>query len=400
MRSRPVLYTLVLLAACGGGDASAPDAAVDAEVTADAPSGCMRTPAAPDRARFVVISHPFDSAGAAAPVFEVLDLSPTGALTRPQLPRTFSLAKRASFGTIEFTPDGEVGLVALENGHLGVFRLDAVGAPTVVQAGFAGSFYADRIVIDPRGDRAWIVDGNTRGNGGGIYLVTIACDGTITDRGLVAAADLPGGLAFTGDGRAVVPASNILDVTTSGLDAHLLRWGDAPSVLGGADAFGDDDAIIGGSALTSDGRVFLVGDKSSFANVPNRIAVVGVGASALTPLNVIAPLEDPEAIATSPFGDVAIVTSAFGDAIFVLDTGGTAGAWRIRGQVSYIQGSPMLPGDLAKLSRGMLNGHVFVSENVSIRHLAFRTSGAVEDLGSLQLGSGLQNISGAIGATP
>ncbi len=402
MRSRLLAYPLIALGivACGGDDAAAPDAGTDAEVTPDAPAGCMRTSAAPDRPRFVVISHPFNAAGDASPTFEVLDLSATGALTRPQPPRTFSLAKRASFGTIEFTPDGEIGLVALDDGHLGVFRIDAAGTPTVVDASFAGGFYADHVVIDPRGDRAWIVDGNTRENGGGIYVVTIACDGTLSEGGLVAAANLPGGLAFTVDGRAVVPARNILDVTTAGLDAHLLRWSDAPSVLGGADAFGDDEAIVGGSALTSDGKAFLVGDKSSFASVPNRVAVVGVGAASLTPLTVITPLEDPEAIATSPFGDVALVTSAFGDAIFVLDTGGTAGAWRVRGQVTYVQGSPMLPGDMAKLARGMLNGHVLVAENVSIRHLAFRPSGAVDDLGSLQLGSGLQNIAGVIGVTP
>jgi hypothetical protein len=41
-----------------------------------------------------------------------------------------------------------------------------------------------------------------------------------------------------------------------------------------------------------------------------------------------------------------------------------------------------------------------VSENVSVRQLAFRTGGVVEDLGSLAFGSGLQNIGGAIGVTP
>lgn len=400
MRSRPFAAVLMILVACGGDDAAVLDGGGDAAVTSDAPAGCMRTAASPDRPRFVVISHPYNAAGDSSPMFEVLDLSTTGALTRPQPPRTFSLAKRASFGTVEFTPDGEVGIVALEDGHLGVFQLDAAGTPTVVQASFAGSFYADQIVMDPRGDRAWIVDGNTRENGGGIYLVTIACDGSVSDRGLVAAANLPGGLAFTVDGRALVAARNILDVTTPGLDAHLLRWSDPPSVIGGVDAFGDDEAIVGGSALTSDGKTFLIGDKSAFASVPNRVAVVGVGPTALTRSTVLTPIEDPDSIATSPFGDIALVTSAIGDAIFVLDTGGTAGAWRVRGEVNYVQGSPMLPGDIAMVSRGMLNGHVFVSENVSIRHLAFRASGEVEDLGSLQLGSGLQNISGVIGVTP
>jgi hypothetical protein len=393
---------LVLVLACGGDDAASPDAGgIDAPRTPDAAEGCVRMPAAADRPRFVVISHPYDTAGERAPVFEVLELSAAGALTRAQPPRLFSLAKRASFGTVEFTPDGQVGMVPLEDGTLGVFRLDAAGIPTVVHAGLTGSFYATKVVIDPRGDRAWILEGNTRGNGGGIYLATIACDGTLTDQGLVAAADLPGALAFTSDGRAVVAARDILDANTPGNDVHLVRWTDTPASIASANAFVEADEIIGGAALTTDGATFLVGDRSGFASAPNRIAVVGVGATTLTPISVISPLEDPNAIATSPFGDVAVVTSAFGDHIFVLDKGGTNGSWRNRGPVAYLGAvRPMLPGDLGMISRGMLNGHIFVSENVSVRHLAFRANGMVEDLGSLQLGMGLDNIAGAIGVTP
>ncbi|MDB4961790.1 MAG: hypothetical protein JWP01_1789 [Myxococcales bacterium] len=395
---------LVLVLACGGDDAASPDGGggggSDASVASDAPTGCMRTTAAADRPRFVVISHPYDAAGERAPVFEVLELSAAGALTRVQPPRLFSLAKRASFGTVEFTPDGQVGIVALEDGSLGVFRLDAAGMPTVVHAGLTGSYYATKVVIDPRGDRAWILEGNTRGNGGGIYLVTIACDGTLTDHGLFAAADLPGALAFTNDGRAIVGARDVLDANTEGNDIQLVRWTEPPTAVAGVDVFGADESV-GGAALTADGATFLVGDRSGFGAAPNSVAVVGVGASSLSKVGVITPLEDPNAIATSPFGDVAIVTSAFGDHIFVLDKGGTNGAWRSRGTVPYLNGvRPMLPGDLATVSRGMLQGHVFVSENVSVRHLAFRASGMVEDLGSLQLGSGLDNISGVIGVTP
>jgi hypothetical protein len=61
---------------------------------------------------------------------------------------------------------------------------------------------------------------------------------------------------------------------------------------------------------------------------------------------------------------------------------------------------PELPTDIATIDHGMLRGHVLVSENVSIRHLAFRSDGRVDDLGSLAFGSGLANISGAIGVTP
>src|SRR5512140_577985 len=165
-------YLVLVAAACSDHKAAAPvDAAPD--VAVDGVSSCARSPAAADRTRFVVIAHPYTAAGDASPAFEVLQLSATGQLTRFASPRTFMLATRTPFGVIAFTPDGKVGIVAMDDGNLGVFALDADGNPTVVQASFHGSFYADRVVMSPAGDRAWIIDRNTRANGGGIYQVEI-----------------------------------------------------------------------------------------------------------------------------------------------------------------------------------------------------------------------------------
>jgi hypothetical protein len=349
----------------------------------------MAAPA--DRDRFVAVSHPYDAAGGQAGGYEVLALSQVGALTRPGGKFTMG---RAVVGTIAFTPDGEVGLAALDNGKLGVFRLDATGAPTVVHAEFEGSFYASRVIVEPRGDRALVLDGNTRENGGGVYLVTIGCDGAITDHGLLVAAKNPGGVDVSGM-RALVASSE------PGASVQMVDYGGTPAVAASVDAFGDDLAIIGGTALSYDGTVFLVGDVSQFSGVPTRVAVVGVDGglhASLSPRGTIA-LEDPAAIAASPFSNVAVVASAFGDALFVLDDDGPTG-WRVRGQVAYTGASPKLPSDLAAIDRGALRGHVLVSENVGVRHLAFGTDGSVTDLGSLAFGSGLDNISGAIGVTP
>jgi len=399
MRSATLLSFAILVPACGGGGSTADDV-----VTPDAPPagvdgalGCPRTAGPADGPRSVVVSHPYDAAGGQAPTWEVLDLSATGELTRATPPRTFTMG-RATAGAVAFTPDGEVGLVAQEDGTLGVFRLDPGGIPVVVDAGFDGGFYATRVIVDPAGDRAWILDGNWRENGGGIYGVTIGCDGALTATGLLVPSKLPGALAITGT-TAVVAAQDVADSALHD-DVHLVSWGAAPTAMSGVDAFGDDNAIIGGAALTSDGATFLVGDVSQFSGVANRVAVVHVGSTELAARSVITPVEDPEAIVASPFGDVALVASAFGDALFVLDTGGPAGAWRVRGEVAYVGGSPQLPGDLAMIDRGTLRGHVLVAENVSVRHVAFRQTGAIEDLGSLAFGGGLEQIAGAIGVTP
>jgi len=91
-------------------------------------------------------------------------------------------------------------------------------------------FYASRVVMDPSGERAWVVDGNWRENGGGIYGVRIACDGTLTDEGLRVAAKLPSALAFLPGGHAVLAATDALD-SPAGEDLHVLDWA-APARLG------------------------------------------------------------------------------------------------------------------------------------------------------------------------
>lgn len=393
-----VLCAAILIAGCGDDGASPGD--VDASVAPDAgASGCPRAPAAADRVRHVVVAHPYTPSGDSSPVFEVLDLSADGMLSRPSPPRTFSLGDRAPFGVIAFTPDGKVGLTPLDNGKVGVFSLDDAGTPTVIDPAFAGSFYADRIVIDPGGERAWIVDRNTRENGGGIYEVAIGCDGALTDRGLVAAAKSPGGLAFAGT-RAIVPAREILTSPTSGVDVHLLDWSATPSVIGGGDVFGDDDQVFSGFALSHDGKTVFIGDSNFGGN--NRVGIAGVGASTITPLAVIPDITDPSGIAASPFGDVALVTSSQppNEGIYVLDTGGPNGTWRKRGELAYAGGASELPGDLAMIERGQLAGRVLVSELSRIRQVAFRAAGTVEDVGSLTFPDGLEQICGAIGVTP
>ena len=386
-----------VLAGCDGDDVHTllPDAALG-----DAAGACPRTPAAADRGRFVVIAHPYDTAGNASAAFEVLQLSATGALTRFSPPRTFTLGKRAPFGVIAFTPDAKVGFVALDDGKVGVFTLDADGNPTVVDMGYEGTFYAQRVVVDASGDRAWIVDRNTRANGGGIYQVAIGCDGKLSGDTLVAAASSPGGLAFTGT-HAVVPARDILSSPTAGDDVHLLDWSSSPTLIGGGDAFGDDDTIFSGFALSHDGGTAFVGDSNVVG--ANRVGIVSVSATDIAPLAVITTnITDPSGIAASPFGDVAIVTSSQppGEGIYVLDNGGTNGAWRNRGEVTYVGGAAQLPGDVVTIEPGTLSGSVLVSELSNVRRLMFHSDGSVTDEGSLALGSGLQNIAGAIGVTP
>lgn len=402
---RRVHHLLFLLAACGGSSHDTPMAdAPQGDGSGSGSAGCPRMPGADDKPRHVVVSHPYDDSGNGAPVFEVLDLSETGELTRAQPPRLFSLAKRASFGTVELTPDGRVGVVALEDGTVGAFELADDGSVTVTEMGKQGAGYIEKLVMSPQGDRVWGLDPDTVGNHGGVYEFGIGCDGTLEDHGAIVTGDVPRALVLAGS-QAVLTARSVFDQTPGANDTHLLDWSSMPTALASVDAFpgvdssGLDAAIVGGAALTSDGKAVLIGDTAAadLSNTPNRVAVVSVGAGTLTPVTVLSPLEDPESIVTSPYGNVAVASSAFGDALFVIDD---QGGWRIRGQVTYTGGHPQLPGDMVELHRGGLLGHVFVSENVAIRHLVFHQDGSVEDLGTLDFGDALSAINGVIGVTP
>ncbi|MEO6775347.1 MAG: hypothetical protein ABI467_20455 [Kofleriaceae bacterium] len=403
---RRTIFLLVLVG-CGGNDAAGTHPVQDAMPMLDgAGSGsattCGRT-LAPDGARHVVVSKPYTAASDPAPTYEVLALSAAGELTRPPTPATFAMHNTSS-GAIQFTPDGKVGLVPQQDGTVGVFALAGDGTPSVIDPGFGmGMFSASRVVVDPSGDFAYVLDSDTTANGGGIYALRLGCDGTPSLIGKLAAASTPNGLVLAGDRAFVATGQSVLDAPT-GNEAVMLHWSgalSAPTVDTSSDAFGDDNAIVGGFALSADHKTLLIGDTNAFSGVPNRVGVVSVGADLLVPATVLTPIADPEAIATSPFGNVAIVTStADGDSIYVLDDGGTNHAWRIRGKVAYAGAGPMLPGDVATIDRGDLEGHVLVAELSSIRQLAFHDDGSVVDLGSLQFGAGVDQILGAIGVTP
>src|SRR5688500_6626106 len=100
---RSLLVALVLVGGCGddgGGGITGGDSGTDA-------TSCTRRPPAADRARHVIVSHPYAPGGEMrSNAWEVLDLSETGTLSRPA--RTFEMG-RAIVGEIAFTLDGRIG---------------------------------------------------------------------------------------------------------------------------------------------------------------------------------------------------------------------------------------------------------------------------------------------------
>jgi DNA-binding beta-propeller fold protein YncE len=380
-------------------DGSSPgkDGGPGQDAGSDAAVACPRTAAPADRPRKVVISHPFLESGDKATGYEVLDLSAAGELTRPTTPVAFSMGTSLD-APIVFTPDGEVGLVAQDDGSIGVFRMAESGGPVVVHAAFEGGFYAGGIVLAPDGSHGWVLDGNTGDNGGGVYEIAIGCDGTLTSRGLV----IPGGgaramaLLPSDPTKALLAAKQAFD-SSAGMDVHLVDLA-AHKGLGSIAAFGDGDAIASSLAITPDGKNALVADNGLTAG--NRIAVVAL-TPALAPVSILST-PYPAAVVTSPFGNAAIALNGdASDAIHVLSYDASKPApFVITGELAYKFAKPELPSTASMIDRGALRGTVLVSENLGVRKLVFGADGTVTDVAQLAFPDGIANIVGVVGVQP
>jgi hypothetical protein len=170
-------------------------------------------------------------------------------------------------------------------------------------------------------------------------------------------------------------------------------------VLGSADAFGDDEAIFAGAALSPDDAWLMIGDNSMFSGVANRVAVLSVEPQGLTARQVL-DVDDPVDLLVSPWGDRAAVLSGYSNAVFEISLqGGQAGPWRLEGEIAYDGASPQLPAAAAMVERGGQRGLVLLTENQGVRRLRF-SEGALQDLGLQRFGSGIEAIPGALGVQP
>jgi hypothetical protein len=377
------------------------DAGEDTEEEDGAANPCPRLPGPEDTDRKVVVSHPYDASAGASGIFEVLDLSAAGSLTRPGV--TFEMS-RSGGGEIAFTPDGEVGIAVHDDGTLGVFRIDASGIPEVIHASFSGAFYASRVVMDPSGERAWVLDSEWRApdGSGGIYSVRIGCDGSLAEEGLIAPAKLPYTLNFLpGDpGSVVVAARDILD-EAEGPDVYLLRWSLAPEVMLGTDVFPDNGQIVSSAAVTADARYVVIADNNMFTP-PNRVAAVEILDGGLRAAQILTAINDPVAAVASPWTTPILVVSGFDDALFVLDYDPSSASSPLTGarEMGYSGASPQLPGTAVMIDRGSLRGRVLVTEVSGVRQVQFAADGSIADLGLTDFGSGYENMPGSIGVQP
>ncbi|MEM9189954.1 MAG: hypothetical protein AAGF12_12300 [Myxococcota bacterium] len=368
-------------------DAEVPDAPIpDRSVPdADLPPE-PREPKAADRVRYVVVSQPFSDAGEQNR-YGVLELGTDGTLasTGP----SFEMG-RITVGSIAFTPDGEVGIVAQNDGSLGVFRLDDAGTPTVVHRAFSGAFYASTVVMGPEGLYAYVLDTQFRTSGGGVYRFPIGRDGSLSAPELILPAQLPAGFFLTDDGAsALVVAKDAVDAPTDAFDLHRVSLEDPPTRAASLKMF-QGEYIVGAAAVWRD-QFVLVGDNCAFCG-PNQVAVAKVSTVEPSFAGAV-QIEDPIAIITSPFEDLALVMSGFGNAVFVLER---LEPLSMPTELAYNGDGPALPGGAVMIERGTLTGLILMAENQGVRRIRLREGRIIEDLGR----TSTEFVVGAIGVQP
>lgn len=346
----------------------------------------------------MVVGHGFDQQGNKGTDYEVLTLSSQGALTRNG--KHFAMGNPTD-REIVFTPDGELGFAVQDDGTIGVFRLHADGTVDVLEAHHQGTYYADRVVMSPAGDHFFVVDPDFQASGGGIYRVDIGCDDGLIEKGLVVATKSASDLVSLGADEVVLAAKEVPSVTVGDTVARIDLSEASPTAKASAHPFVDVDAIVSDLALTHDGKFALIGDNSGFSATPNSVSFIPVTAAGLGTAASVGDLEDPFAIATSPFDDAAIVVSGFGDALFVLGYDPSKAApFTTKGELTYKTTGPQVPGATTMVGRGTLAGRVMIADVRGVYQAQFAGQGVVTDLDIVDFGGGTENTVSSIGVVP
>ncbi len=406
-----VVSLLVSALACGGSDdaASAPPAGDDAGTTPGRdgstgdggsqvdppPSPCPRTPKPDDHVRKVVVSHPFLESGKAK-TYEVYELSETGTLSKTG--QTFEMAP--AYSEIVFTPDGKVGFVAQDDSTIGIFAFDETGKVKVVNPGFSGQFSAGRLVVSRDGQYLYVLDPNTESNGGGLRRMQIACDGSLTDEGLV----VTGGTAHVmsllpGDPDRAVLVSYKAGDSPANTYAHRIDLTQKPAKrLASGAVFDDSDAIASSIAITQDGKFALVtenGFSKGSRMAPVALSDMSKRATIATP--------NPAGVVLSPWGNALLLMNSDGeDALRVVkyDPTNDAAPFTVGAEISTKSGKTELPSIAKVIERGKLKGRVLVAEVSAVRQLAFAADGSITDVDAKLESPGTTGIIGSLGVEP
>lgn len=391
--NRALFFAALVFASCSD-ITPLPDSGIDIP-DAGRVTDCF-APSPADGPRRLVASHPVSNDGGQDDNrFEVFDVSSTGAVTVTG--KQFRMGTASDYvSPIAFTPDGRVGFAPHDDGKIGVFRFEGDDV-VVVHAAFDPEISAKKVTFLAESQKLLVVDFNALANGGGLYTFDVACDGSLSNRQLLLAADVPTSVV-TFDGKALVAARSVGTSATM-QDVHLVDLA-SKTVLSSATGFPDRDAISASISISRDRRLVAVPDFNAFAG-GNRVGFLELNGNTLTSRGVL-DVSSAIAVAFSPFADRALVVRSDSTSNFMsADWNATTLTGFTLNSFDYVHAKPQLPGIPTMITRGALEGRVFVGTLDSIRQVQFERDGRITDVSNTRAsGTDLEQIIGVIGITP
>jgi DNA-binding beta-propeller fold protein YncE len=241
-----------------------------------------------------------------------------------------------------------------------------------------------------------VVGSNVSVDTSGVYVVRVACDGTLTHdeeagHGLrlsTSIAPLPGGRALLLGGQtAFDPIDND--------DTRLLSLGPPVTELAAYDLWSD---AVGATriAASPDGALVAVPNNSMFSSLSGTVKLFSVAGDVVTELDTATGLQTPSELLFSPDGSLLLVSDWEADAVHVFD----------------VSGDTLEPGDavsgvglaehLAMVSRGASAGLVLAAATNAVGNIQLLqiSAGAVTRVGQLDLGDGIDDIPWTLAVQP
>lgn len=395
----------------GGGSSGATSSSSGGPDTPD----CHATPQPDDALRFAVASRPYTALNDAGSAemgrrFSVFSLSSAGVVAGLE---DFELGGYNTAGRIAFTPDGRIGAVALESrtqgdrGTVGVFRLDDAGRVTVVHANYKAAFFANDLAFSPDGSFLYVADSQTPENGGGLYAIPVACDGTLGQATRVTESTGTTPPVWAPDAKAAAPWRALVGADAlagAGPDDGLHTFtfdGPTATRVASADPFGQQ-TLVQEIAWAPDATHALVVAPNPSVGGPR---LIGVRLTNDTPaLDEAFDLPGVETAAASPYGNSFFIGLADPDGMSTVQYASSAtGAFSAPAELITAT-KPQLPFAANVITRGALKGRIVMAELSAIRQMQFAAGGAVSEVGVFQMPSAgdddLTAILGGFGLTP
>ena len=313
---------------------------------------------------FVVVSHPFKGAGSKANDFEVLEWKNSSII---KTGFHFHM-KTVNNGEMVFINNGRIGVVAQDDGSVGVVSLAAAnGKPTVLSASLnMSSCDASSVVADPRNaSRVFVLDED---RDGAICLLGVSATGELVNEGLWMRAGGPITLLFSALSDFSSAALLVsMDGTVSLLDLA------TKTIVTSVVAFPDQDALVSGAALTADAKHLIVLD-DNIVTGKTRIGVVAIDISShvLKAVQLIEDVVDPASVVCSPFNNAVVVASSQGNALllFTYDAHNATHPLASKGPIAPLGKAPQLPQTMVNMAGpAAVVGRVFVAELSGVRQV-------------------------------